>query len=139
MAFDINTITMTGNLGGDPKVEYLDEGTTVVTSFSLAQNLGAKDKEGKNAARWWNVRIRNKVSANGSYKTSAEEAGERLKKGDRVVVSGRMTGWLPDGEYEKESKWEGYKAQIVLFVEADAFQKVDVPVRANNRDELPPM
>lgn len=135
---DINNIQVTGNLGGDPKLEFYDDGATAVAEFTVAQYVGAKDKEEKSVPRWWNVRIRSKVSQDGKWKSAAEEAIEQLKKGNKVVISGRINGWIPNSEYEKEEKWDGYARQVVMNIEASAFLKVDVPQKQSNRDEMPP-
>lgn len=138
MSMDINNIQVTGNLGGDPKLEFYDEGATAVASFTVAQYVGAKNKEEKSVPRWWNIRLRSKVSADGKWKSAAEEAIEQLKKGNKVVVTGRIAGWIPDSEYEKEAKWDGYNHQVVMHIEAATFLKIDVPQKGTGRDEMPP-
>lgn len=138
MALDINNIQITGNLGADPEVKFYEEGTVSVTSFTVAQYVGAKDKDDNNVPKWWNVRFRSKLSADGKYKTVAEDAAE-LKKGNKIVIDGRISGWVPDSEYDKAAKEPDYKVQAVLWIEGNTFQKIDVPPRGASREQMPPM
>lgn len=137
---DFNSITIEGNLGKDPKLEFSSDGNYAHLDFSVAQFVGAKDKEGKFASRWWNVRFSSRINPE-KDKNEAEELIARLHKGDRVVVYGYLSGWIPESEYEKESKWDGYKANINLILRANNIVKIDKPgeKRVSNREEMPPI
>lgn len=67
---------ITGNLGRDPELKYLDSGR-VVANFTLAVRQGKKDAP----ARWVKVAVWGK---------SAEYVGNYVKKGDSVLLMGRV-------------------------------------------------
>jgi single stranded DNA-binding protein len=71
----INQFNVSGNLGADPVQETSKTSGTPYTSFSLAHT------EGDNTT-WYNCRV---------FGKSASAALERLKKGDHVFVSGKLT------------------------------------------------
>lgn len=77
-----NKVELDGFIGMEPEVKTLSNGSKLVR-FSLATNEDYKNKAGewvKNTT-WHNVVMWNKV---------AEKAGETLKKGTRVSVTGRI-------------------------------------------------
>ncbi|MEY3194318.1 MAG: hypothetical protein RIQ78_415, partial [Bacteroidota bacterium] len=69
----INKVTLIGNLGGDPEVRHLDNGTAV-GRFSLATNENYRDKDGnwQKITEWHNVTV---------WRDLAERAEKQLKKG----------------------------------------------------------
>lgn len=76
-------IILIGNLGGEPEMRYMPDGTAV-TNFSLATNRKWKDRvtgEDQEETCWW------RVSAWGRM---GEIANEYLQKGSRVFVEGQM-------------------------------------------------
>jgi Single-strand binding protein family len=142
MSFSVNHVMLEGNLGQDIKGEFPDDGDTTIAKFTVAQFVGAKHKtSGKYTPRWWNIRLRSKTTTEGN--SPAEWAIANLKKGDAVVVEGRISGWIPDEEYEKEVRDSGYKAAPVLFIDAISVRKLLKEVTAGegksaNREEMPP-
>ncbi len=78
----LNKAILIGNLTRDPEVRALPGGTQV-TSFSLATNRVWKDKQG---AKQESVEFHNIVV----FGRQAETAGQYLKKGQSVLVEGRM-------------------------------------------------
>lgn len=79
----LNHCTFIGNLGRDPEVRYMPSGEAVA-SISIACTEEWKDKtsgEKKSATEWINVKFFGKL---------AEIAGQYLKKGSSVYVSGSM-------------------------------------------------
>jgi single-strand DNA-binding protein len=67
---------ITGNLGRDPELKYLDSGKTVA-NFTLAVRQNKKDAP----ARWVKVAIWGKA---------AEYVGNYVRKGDSVLLMGRV-------------------------------------------------
>lgn len=81
---DLNLCQFIGRLGSDPEVKYMPSGTAVA-NFSIACNDDYKDKEtGEEVKRteWVRIVIFGKL---------ADVAGQYLKKGSQVYVSGKMT------------------------------------------------
>lgn len=97
----LNQCNFIGNLGKDPDVRYLPSGEAVA-NFSIACTEKWKDKasgEVKEATEW--VRIC-------CFGKKAEIAGEYLKKGSQVHVTGRMR----TRKYEKDGH-DHYATEIL--------------------------
>ncbi len=79
----INKVTLIGNLGADPEVRHLDNGTAV-GRFSLATNENYRDKDGnwQKITEWHNVTV---------WRELAERAEKQLKKGMMVFVEGKIS------------------------------------------------
>ena len=76
-------IIILGNLGGDPEMRYMPDGTAV-TNFSLATNRRWNDRQtGQpvDETTWFRVSVWGK---------RAEVANQYLQKGSRVLVEGRL-------------------------------------------------
>jgi len=88
MANDLNQCTFIGRLGKDPETRYLVNGDAA-TNFSIAVGESWKDKQGQKQERteWVNVSCFGKI---------AEVCGEYLRKGSKVMVSGKI----------KTDKWQ---------------------------------
>lgn len=78
----LNKVILIGNLGKDPDVRRLDNGT-VVASFPLATTEGYRDKEGtkKEQTEWHNIVL---------WRGLAEIGEKYLKKGSTVYVEGKL-------------------------------------------------
>jgi len=74
---DLNQCNFIGRLGKDPETKYLPSGDAVA-SFSIAVGWKTKEKDG---VEWINISCFGKL---------AEIAGEYLRKGKQVFVSGRF-------------------------------------------------
>jgi single-strand DNA-binding protein len=87
----LNKAIIIGNLTRDPEQKSLPSGIAV-TSFSVATNRVYKDKDGnkQEQADYHNIVI---------FGRQAETAGQYLKKGQSVLVEGRMQtrSWEQDG------------------------------------------
>lgn len=79
----INKLTLIGNLGADPEIRTLENGTSV-GRFSLATNEAYKDKDGnwQKQTEWHNVVV---------WRELAERAQKGLTKGDTCYVEGKIT------------------------------------------------
>lgn len=78
-------IVVAGNLGGNPEMKYMSDGTAV-TNFSLAtREYGGKGDDGEslNNTYWWRITVWGK---------RGEAANQYLVKGQKVTVRGRMKG-----------------------------------------------
>ena len=73
-------LIIVGNLGNDPEMRYLPNGTAV-TSFSVATSRRAGDKD---ETTWFRVTVWDK---------QAETCNQYLAKGRKVLVEGRL---VPD-------------------------------------------
>ena len=71
-------VILAGNLGRDPEMRYLPDGTAV-TSFSMAVSDGWGDKK---KTIWFRVSC---------WRKQAEFANQYLTKGNKVLVEGRIT------------------------------------------------
>ncbi len=87
----LNKAIIIGNLTRDPEQKSLPSGVSV-TSFSVATNRVYKDKDGKKQeqADYHNIVV---------FGRQAETAGQYLKKGQSVLIEGRMQtrSWEQDG------------------------------------------
>ena len=97
MAFGVNNITILGNITRDPELRFTPSGTAVV-NFGLAVN---RNVQNKNSGEWETEADFFNVTA--WYKL-AENCAESLTKGDRVLVTGRLSqdSW-EDKEGQKRS------------------------------------
>lgn len=97
----INRVTLAGNLGKDPDMQFL-EGNIPVAKFSLATTENYKDKSGKSIphTEWHTVVL---------WRGLAELAQKYLHKGSFVLVEGKL----------KTRSWEdkdGHKKYITEII-----------------------
>lgn len=100
----VNKITLIGNLGKDPDIRTLENGTKVCT-FSLATNENFRDKNDN----WQTVTDWHNIVA---WRYLADKAERELKKGSLVYIEGKMT-------YRKFTDKEGLErtsAEVVASV-----------------------
>ncbi|MDA3616070.1 single-stranded DNA-binding protein [Polluticaenibacter yanchengensis] len=78
----VNRVTLIGNLGKNPDVQYLD-GNIGVAKFSLATTETFKDKNGKliSQTEWHTIVL---------WRGLADLAQKYLKKGSLVYIEGRL-------------------------------------------------
>ncbi len=98
----LNKALIIGNLTRDPEVRAIPSGMQVC-SFSVATNRVWKDKEGnkKEQADFHNIVV---------FGRQAETAGQYLKKGQSVLVEGRIQTRSWDDKTSGEKK---YRTEIV--------------------------
>ncbi len=79
----MNRVTLIGNLGRDPEMRRLENGTPV-GRFSVATNDSYKDKNGEfqEQTEWHEIIV---------WRNQAELAEKYLKKGSTVFVDGKLT------------------------------------------------
>ncbi|MDN5204414.1 single-stranded DNA-binding protein [Fulvivirgaceae bacterium BMA10] len=79
----VNKVILIGNLGRDPEVRHLENGTAVA-SFSIATTESYKDRntgERKDITDWHNIVL---------WRGLAEIAEKFLKKGSQVYIEGKL-------------------------------------------------
>ena len=97
MSANTNAITITGNVTRDPELKFLNSGSAVL-SFGVAVNRSWKDSndEWKEEVSFFDVT---------AWQDLAENVGDTIAKGDRVIVTGRLQQrtWETD-DGDKRSK-----------------------------------
>ena len=101
-------LIIVGNLGNDPEMRYLPNGTAV-TSFSVATSRRAGDKD---ETAWFRVSVWGK---------QAETSNQYLAKGRKVLVEGRLVPDPDTGGPKIFTKRDG-KAGASFEVSADNFK-----------------
>ncbi|MDD2204323.1 MAG: single-stranded DNA-binding protein [Bacteroidales bacterium] len=112
MAIGLNRVTLIGNLGKDPEVRSFETGKNV--RFTLATNEDYKNKNGEKVAHteWHNITM---------WRGLADIAEKYLKKGDRVLIEGRIRNRM----YEQD----GAKK---YFMEIEAYNLIMLNDRPDN-------
>jgi single-strand DNA-binding protein len=87
-------ILLIGNLGRDPEMKYLPDGTAV-TNFSMATSSYRKDG---NATAWFRVAF---------FGKQAENANQYLNKGSKVMVKGELEFDASTGGPKTYAKQDG--------------------------------
>lgn len=106
----VNKVILVGNLGNDPEVRYMPNGSAVA-NISVATSESWKNKdsgETQENTEWHRVVL---------YRRLGEIAGEYLKKGSKVYIEGKL----------KTRSWEdkdGKKCYMTEIV-ADSMQMLD--------------
>jgi len=77
----VNKVILIGNVGKDPEVKHLDNGT-VLTKFPLATSeTYKKDNEKVSTTEWHNIVL---------FRSQAEIAEKYVKKGDALYIEGKI-------------------------------------------------
>jgi single-strand DNA-binding protein len=102
MARGINKVILIGNLGGDPEVRYMPNGSAVA-NVTLATSEAWKDKqtgETQDRTEWHRVVFFNRL---------AEIAGEYLRKGSKIYIEGR----LQTRKWQDKNGQDRYTTEII--------------------------
>jgi len=127
----INKVILIGNLGQDPDMKYMPDGTALCT-FSVACNESWKDKstgEMKERTEWVNVDV---------WGNNAEACGKFLSKGKSCYVEGslRTDKWQDkEGNDRYTTK---VKANTVMFLGGGKGQGQEPNQPTPKRDEPQP-
>jgi single-strand DNA-binding protein len=119
----VNKAIVMGNLGADPDIRYLENGTPIAT-ISLATNETWKDKqtgEKKSHTTWHRIILWNRL---------AELAREYLSKGDSIYIEGKFVNRQWTGEDGITRYGTEIKGNIMQFVTTK---------QRNNNDGTQPM
>ena len=97
-----NTVSLIGNLGGDPEFKTF-EGGNALARFRVATNESYKDKKGEwvTTTQWHNIV---------AWGKTAELSNKLLKKGAEVVLEGK----LQNDEYTTKEGEKRYKTEVNL-------------------------
>jgi single-strand DNA-binding protein len=106
MAQGLNRVTLIGCLGRAPEMRYTPTGKPVA-SFSIVTTYDwvSSDSEQHKQVDWFNVV---------AWGNLAEECRQRLKKGQRVYVEGRMKTRHWPGEGGTPRSWAEVVAQSIV-------------------------
>ncbi len=106
----LNRVTLIGNLGRDPEVRRLENGTAV-GKFTVATNESYKDANGEyqQLTEWHDVVV---------WRNNAEYSEKFLKKGSMVFIEGKIT----HRKYTDKTGIERYSTEIVANT-CRAFEK----------------
>jgi single-strand DNA-binding protein len=109
----MNTITAIGNVGRDPELRYTGSGVPVC-KVPLADTRGKKGEDQKTI--WYDVVTFNEL---------AEAVAEEIRKGDRLVVIGR----LQIEDYTKKDGTPAKRVELIADTIADVIRgyKKDAP------------
>lgn len=104
----VNRVTLIGNLGKDPEVQYL-EGNIPVSKFPLATTETYKDKNGKliSQTEWHNIVL---------WRGLAELAQKYLHKSSLVYIEGRLkTRHWEDRDHNKRAATEIVADNLIML------------------------
>lgn len=97
-----NRVQLIGNIGADPDVRQLDNGSSLA-KFTLATSETYKNKEGQKVT---NTQWHNLVA----FGPTASYAGKYLKKGQKIAVDGKLT----HRSYEDKEGAKRYFTEVVV-------------------------
>lgn len=124
---EINRVTLSGRLTGEPDRRYAADGTHV-TSFTLAFHRRYRGRDGKFAEQTGFVLVM-------TYQRLAEVCGQYLKKGSPVLVEGRlqMREWT-GGSGDKRQRLE-LRADSVHFLERTTAPAAESGAKSDQENE----
>jgi single-strand DNA-binding protein len=104
----VNKVILIGNLGADPEVKYLNNGTTVA-NFRMATSETRANRTGeKTTVTEWHRIV--------AFGRLAEICGEYLNKGKQVYIEGRLrTRTWEDKDGNKRSTTEIIAGQMQML------------------------
>lgn len=119
MAGSVNKVILIGNLGKDPEIRTLNNGTQV-TTIPIATSESYRDKttgEQRDITDWHNVVL---------WRGLAEIAGKYLRKGSKVYIEGK----LKNRTWEDQEGNTRYATEVV----ADVMTMLDRPGEGRQAD-----
>ncbi len=98
-----NRVQLIGNLGADPKIKKLDNGSTMAT-FSLATSESYHNNKGERITetQWHNIV---------AFGKTAEIIELYLKKGNEVALEGKLT----HRQYEDNAGIKRFYTEVVVY------------------------
>ena len=116
MAGSLNKVILIGNLGADPEIREMGDGTKMA-KFSIATSEKYTNREGQSVSNtdWHNIVL---------WRRTAEVAEKYLKKGDSVCIEGK----LKTRSWEDENGIKKYATDI---------QGDNMTMLGSKRDESP--
>ena len=121
---NLNQLTLLGNLAKDPEIKYTNDGIAIA-DLRLAVNRKWKDRQGNDmeTVDFFNIAVWNKL---------AENCSNDLKKGDRVIISGRLNNRTFDTKDGKKINIINITADVVGA--SLEFNSVKITCRQENID-----
>ena len=125
--FEINTVTVSGNLTREPELRNLDSGQSVC-SIRIAHNDRRKDASGEwtDVAQYFDVTIWGGVG---------EYIAKNVSKGQKVVVSGRLK-WREWGEQGSKRQAVDIAADSVIPIARPGGASGDRAPAATGEDDI---
>lgn len=98
----LNKVTLIGNLGSDPEIRYMPDGTATATiSIATTDTWTDRDtKEKKEKTEWHRVVF---------FKGLAEVVGQYLKRGSQIYIEGK----LRTRKWTDKDRIERYSTEVV--------------------------
>jgi single-strand DNA-binding protein len=118
----MNKITLIGNVGKSPEMQYLADGKAV-TKFSLAVNRRFKNKQGEKCEEttWFNCV---------AWEGIGETINQYVEKGNKIAISGRMVcRRYTDKDNVERDSWN---------VQVDEMELLTPKPNSTNKDSTPP-
>ena len=120
----LNKCMIIGNLGRDPEMRYTPSGQAV-TQFTVATNRNFRDAQGEwqSETEWFRVVV---------WGQQAERTAERLRKGHKVYVEGR----IQTRQWEDQTGNKRYTTELVANQVSSLERRErdeDAPVRRDDR------
>jgi single-strand DNA-binding protein len=105
----MNQCEIIGNLGADPTMRYIEDGTPV-TTFSVAVNRRWTKDDGSTGEKTWWFRVT-------AWRKLAETCNMYLEKGKQVFVQGEISAsaWMPQDSDRPRASLE-LTARTVRFL-----------------------
>lgn len=105
----LNKVMVIGNLGADPEMRYMSDGTAM-TSFRVAasRNFTGSDGERREETEWFSIV---------TWKKLAEQCSQYLQKGRKVFVEGRLRTRSWDGPDGQKRYRTEVVAENVMFLD----------------------
>lgn len=121
----VNKVILVGNVGADPDVRYLDNGTAVA-SLSLATSEVYKNKNGERITQteWHNVVL---------WRGLAEITEKYVKKGMQLYIEGR----LQTRSWDDKEGVKRYTTEVVADNMQMLSRKDDKKTETNTQTEAP--
>lgn len=118
MATGVNKVILVGNLGKDPEVRHLEGGATVA-NFPLATTEVYKDKSGNRTEQteWHNIVL---------WRSQAEFAEKYLKKGNTVLVEGKL----------RTRSWEDRETKVKKYITEIMGDSITILVGSRKDEQL---
>lgn len=120
------TMTITGNLTGDPELRYTGSGTPVA-NFTVASTPRSLNKQTNQWEDGEAMFVRCSV-----WREYGENVAESLTKGMRVVVTGRLTVRSYEYNGEKRQSIEMQVDEVGPSLRYARVQVTKVPLQSNN-------
>lgn len=96
----LNIVIIAGNLGRDPEMRYTPQGRAVTTASVAVNRRWQQDGEWQEATDWFNVVV---------WGDAAERFAENMRKGEKVLVQGR----LQTRSYEDKEGKKQYRTEVI--------------------------